>query len=200
MSNGGLFKEKFKIDSTRILDKDYATPGKYFVTICTGNRKLLFGKVVLEKTNLNQVGKIAEIFWQNIPVHFRNIKLWEYVIMPNHIHGIIEIMDDYFDEICRDAPRRVSTDVPMINFDFRNKFGPLNKNSLSSIINHYKGNVKRWCNRNGYLYFSWQSGFHEHIIKNEESLENIIFYIRNNPLFWYRDRNNPINFNQQNEK
>ena len=73
----------------------------------------------------------------------------------------------------------------------KNIFGPLNPKSLSLIINQFKGSVKRWCNKNGYEYFQWQFRFHDHIIRNEKSLNKIRHYIHNNPMKWERDRNNP---------
>jgi len=193
-----LFNNKYRKNSTRILDRDYSFPGKYFVTICTDKRKMFFGKVENNKMQFNKIGFMADKFWIEIPKHFENVRLLDYIIMPNHAHGIIEILDDFeLDATCRDlkdARSRVSTDIPAIDHNFRNKFGPLRKKSISSITQSYKASVKRWCNKNGFEYFSWQPRFYEHIIKSENSLENIIYYIRNNPLFWEKDKNNPINF------
>ena len=98
--------------------------------------------------------------------------------MPNHVHGIIQI--ENYDR--RNAPWRVPT-----------KFGPLVKNSLSSIINHYKGNVKRCCNKNNFEHFAWQTRFYDRIIRTDEELNRIRQYIQNNPLKWELDRNNQEN-------
>lgn len=192
-----LFQNKYRVDSTRILDRDYSLPGLYFVTICTENRKIFFSRVVDKKMVLNQIGEMADKFWKEIPEHFNNVELGRHVVMPNHVHGIIKIVDDYDimdGKRSRDARSRVSTPVPMVDFEFRNKFGPLRKKSLSSIIHAYKSSVKRWCNKNNFSYFKWQPRFHEHIIKNEKTLENINDYILNNPHNWEYDRNYPKKF------
>ena len=147
--------------------------GFYFVTICTKNREIFFGDVVDSKMVLSKIGLIADKYWREIPNHFPFVKLDEFIIMPNHIHGIIQINDNR-----RNAPRSVPTGIQ-----------PLVKNSLSSIINHFKGNVKRFCNNND-LEFAWQSRFHDRIIRNDDELNRIRRYIIDNPLKWELDRNN----------
>ncbi|MGM0495769.1 MAG: transposase [Bacillota bacterium] len=100
--------------------------------------------------------------------------------MPNHIHGIIQIDNGYDD--CRNAPWRVPTGIH-----------PLVKNSLSSILNHYKGGVKKYCNKNNFEYFAWQTRFYDRIIRNEQELNNIRQYILDNPLKWNLEKNNSEN-------
>ena len=168
----------------RLKEYDYSNSGYYYVTICTKNKNNYFGEVVDGKMKLAGIGDIAENFWLKIPDTYNNVILDEWIIMPNHIHGIIviqNIMNNRGDSNCKDrnAPRHVPTGLQ-----------PLCKNSLSSIINHYKGNVKRWCNKNGYEYFLWQSRFYDHIIRNEKSLFNIRKYIINNPINWDIDNEN----------
>ncbi len=90
----GLFKNKYRIDSTRLKDYDYSQDGSYFVTICTKERELFFGEVQNNKMILNDLGVIAEKYWLEIPQHFENTELDEFIIMPNHIHGIIVIDND----------------------------------------------------------------------------------------------------------
>lgn len=173
---------------------DYTEEGYYFVTICTKAKQLFFGEIegdgweaVME---FSEIGRIAEQFWLEIPVRFGHVNLDEFVIMPNHIHGIINI--DYSRGHAprqRHAPRRVSTDgmEPL-----RKRIEPLRKGSLSSIINHYKGNVTKWCKRNGF-YFAWQSRFHDRIIRDDRELNDIRDYIHINPFKWSVDINNPYN-------
>ncbi len=85
----------------RYKEYDYSQDGFYFVTICCKNREMFFGDVVVGKMQLSEIGKIAEKFWLEIPDHFSFVKLDKFIIMPNHIHGIIEI------DNCRNAPWRV---------------------------------------------------------------------------------------------
>ena len=86
------FQNKYTIKSTRLENYDYSQNGLYFVTICTKDREELFGKIVNEKMFLNDVGKIVNQFWQEIPKHFPFVNLDEFILMPNHMHGIIEIL------------------------------------------------------------------------------------------------------------
>lgn len=153
---------------------------------------MFFGDVIACKMRLSEIGKIAEKFWLEIPNHFSFVKLDKFIIMPNHIHGIIEINN------CRNAPRRVpvnNASTVEINAPQRVPTGiqPLVKNSLSSIINHFKGNTKKFCNKNNLEYFAWQARFHDRIIRNNNELNRIKRYIIDNPERWELDRNNPDN-------
>lgn len=89
-----LYKNKYRIESARLKGWDYGSPAHYFVTICTQNGIYFFGDVVKGKMVLSAIGEIADRFWKEIPEHFDNMKLDEYVIMQNHIHGIIIITDE----------------------------------------------------------------------------------------------------------
>ncbi len=73
----------------RLKNYDYRTPGAYFITLCAHKREYLFGQIINEKMILNHLGIIVESVWQNLPVHYSNIELDQFVIMPNHVHGII---------------------------------------------------------------------------------------------------------------
>lgn len=91
-----LYKNKYRIESTRLPNYDYSANGYYFVTICTHQKHCYFGNIVNARMHLSQVGKIAQKHWQDIPNHFNGVDIDRYVIMPNHVHGIIAI----------DKPRR----------------------------------------------------------------------------------------------
>ncbi len=168
---------------------DYSQDGFYFVTICCKNREMFFGDVKNKIIQLSEIGKIAEKFWLEIPDHFSFIKLDKFIIMPNHVHGIIEI------DNCRNAPRRVPVNNAPVEMNAPRRvptgIQPLVKNSLSSIINYFKGNTKRFCNKNNLEYVAWQPRFHDRIIRNNDELNRIRQYIIDNPLKWELDRNNP---------
>lgn len=153
---------------------DYSQEGFYFVTICAKNREIFFGEIINGEIKFSEIGLAADKFWREILNHFSFVGLDKFVVMPNHVHGIIQINNNR-----RNAPRRVPTGIQ-----------PLVKNSLSSIVNHFKGNVKRFCNKNNLEYFAWQSRFHDRIIRNENELNRIRQYIIDNPLKWELDRNN----------
>ncbi|MDD5341507.1 MAG: transposase [Patescibacteria group bacterium] len=136
---------------------------------------------------MSKIGQIVLDEWLKTQKLRPYIELDEFVIMPNHFHGIIVIKDNDFDlKNCRDAVHRVST---------TNRFGPLKPKSLSSIINTFKGAVSRNCHKND-LDFLWQDNYYEHIIKNDEDYARIKGYIANNPVNWQFDKNNPKNLNK----
>ena len=176
-----LYKNKYRIESIRLPNRDYAANGYYFVTICTHKKHCYFGKITNNQMKLSQVGRIAQKHWQEIPNHFNHVYIDAYVIMPNHLHGII-IID-------RPTQKLNLSSQPTDT----NKFAPLKSGSLSAVIQAYKASVTRWCRKNDDDIFRWQSRFYEHIIRNARSLENIRTYIINNPVKWSEDRNNPVN-------
>ncbi|RYD76098.1 MAG: transposase, partial [Sphingobacteriales bacterium] len=88
-----LFRNKYRIDSARLKEYDYSRNGMYFITICTHEMVCYFGEIQDRKIILNETGKIAHKYWQEIPQHFPNCKLDEFIVMPNHVHGIL-ILDN----------------------------------------------------------------------------------------------------------
>jgi putative transposase len=169
-----LYNNKYRVDSIRLKNWDYKSPAYYFVTICTRNNECLFGEVVKGEMKLTSLGVVALKSWQEIPRHFPHVKLDAFVVMPNHVHGIIVIVE-------------TQNFAPLQGFQ-PNKFGPQSKN-LASIIRGYKIGVKKWSTINN-ISFSWQERFYEHIIRNEKNLEDIRDYIVNNPLNWDKDEEN----------
>ena len=166
----------------RLDDWDYSTEGVYFITICCHNRELSFGFIDKNKVIFSEIGNIALQCWMEIPKHFSHVKIDEFVIMPNHIHGII--MLDY----SRVGPRHGMTLQSKHNRDEKiNKFSKPVKNSVSVIINQFKSSVKRWCNQNGYANFKWQSRFYDQILHTEKSIDAIREYIHLNPVNWQED-------------
>ena len=182
------FQNKYRIPSARLPNWDYGRNAAYFVTICTKDRKHFFGDIVDEQMQLSEIGKIAESEWLKTP-QIRpdmNLEMGEYVVMPNHFHGIIIIGKNEFNtqhiadgDACRDAMHCISTETP-------NKFGPQSKN-LASIIRGYKSAVTKYATINNII-FAWQSRFHDHIIKDEKSFQNISAYIANNIVNWSADQ------------
>lgn len=182
------FKGKYRIASTRLSSWDYSSPGHYFVTICTQNLQPFFGEVVDEVVRLSRPGEIIFEEWQNTEELRSNITLDEWVIMPNHIHGIIII-----NESDVETPRRgVSTET-----DEKRGNPKWKANSLGSIIGQFRGICTKRIRGEGYIDFAWQPRFYDHIIRNEKSLQQIREYIRNNPLQWELDRENPLNIHKR---
>lgn len=172
------FKNKYRIPSSRLQNWDYGWNAMYFVTICTRNREHFFGEVVDGEMQLSGIGIIANKYWHEIPQHFPFVNLDAFVVMPNHVHGIVII--DKNDGGCRSVETQNFASLP------KNKFGPQSQN-LASIIRGYKTGVKKYAAMNE-INFAWQSRFHDHIIRNEKSHNTIAEYIRNNPLKWEEDK------------
>jgi len=170
------YKNKYRINSARHPDWDYSNHGNYFVTICTYNRQHFFGDVLNGNMVLSDIGKIVKSQWIKT-FEMRpdmNLIMHNYIIMPNHFHAIIGIgKNKYNGDLGRDAMHCVSS------------FGSQSKN-LASIIRGFKIGVTknaRILNMN----FKWQTRFHDHIIRNENSFLIISNYIINNPKNWTQD-------------
>ncbi len=176
------FKNTYRIKSARLAGYDYRNEGLYFVTICTKNKFHYFGEIENGNLLLNEIGLIAHTYWADIPQHFNHVSLDEFVIMPDHMHGIICIEEKR--KIDRPSAETLhATSLPQLdnNQHFCN-ISP-KPNSLSTIIRSFKSSVSkdaRKINPN----FEWQSRFYDHIIRDVLSLDRIRNYILNNPANW----------------
>jgi REP element-mobilizing transposase RayT len=204
------FKNKYRIETTRLKNWDYGWNGAYFITICTQNRIYYFGEIENQKMQLSEIGKMAEKYWYEIPAHFPFAKLDAFVVMPNHIHGIIIIDKPDYGRVDKRIDERVDgrvngcvdgRNVETQNFASlqpsqlsqspsqpsspKNKFGPQSQN-LASIIRGYKIGVSKNARKIA-PDFVWQSRFYDHIIRNQKSFNKISEYIVNNPINWNQD-------------
>ncbi|MFC1598969.1 transposase [Patescibacteria group bacterium] len=172
------FKNKFRISSNRLKYWDYSCSGLYYITICTYKQECCFSKIKDDQIYLSEVGKIVYEEWLNTPKLRPNVFLDDFIIMPNHFHGIIGIKkeDNDFVRNRRDTARHVST---------IREFGYLQPKSLSSIVGAFKSAVTKQCHKNN-LKFQWQKNYYEHIIRDEEDYARIKEYIANNPTNWQR--------------
>ena len=186
-----LFNNRYKIKSSRLKHWDYSSCGGYYITICTKDRKCFFGDIVNGKMVLSNMGEIAHKYWNELPKHFDNVSLDEYVVMPNHIHGIVVIDFEYNYATRRDAINRVSTIG-----GFAKCKNPMIIRSLSTYIRWFKGRCSYEINKSmKNSHFQWQSRFYEHIIRNDSDLNRIREYIMNNPLQWEFDNEDPTHIN-----
>jgi|WetSurMetagenome_2_1015567.scaffolds.fasta_scaffold227713_2 putative transposase len=177
-----LFNNKYRIESARLKGYDYSSPGEYFVTICTGSMIECFGDVMYGEMKRNDVGEIAHQMWMNIPNHHEHAMLDEFIVMPNHVHGIVVLCEN---DHVRDAINRVSTGGTT-----KSKNPMLMRQSLPYIIRQYKGRVSFEIHKTNPDFF-WQPRFYDHIIRDEKGLNAIREYIKNNPAQWEYDRNDP---------
>jgi REP-associated tyrosine transposase len=168
-----LYKNKFRIESSRLKDWDYSTPWWYYVTICTKNFKSWFGQIKNGKMILNEFGKVVAEEWNKTKVIRKNVELDYYIIMPNHFHGIIII----------NGPEKIENVVEAHSDASLLKV----QNNLSDIIRGFKGSCTKQIHLSGNFSFKWQPRFYDHIIRNESDLRRIRTYIQNNPIKWELD-------------
>lgn len=168
----------------RLRDFDYSQEGGYFITICANNRKSILGKIENGKIKLSPIGEVVKRFWLEIPHHFKNVKSDAFVIMPNHLHGIIFLI-----EKCRGgvSPPNHKGEVTSL----------LQKPILGQIIAYYKYKTTKFINASRHTpsVRVWQRNYFEHVIRSQNELNHIRQYILDNPLKWALDRENPASNN-----
>lgn len=169
--------DKHQRHSIRLKDYDYSQAGAYFVTICTHKKEFLFGNVVNGEMRLNELGKVVQDEWHRSAKMRREIELDTFVVMPNHIHGIVTIVG-------------AQGLAPL-----QHGHPPLQRRprSLSTFVTGFKSAVTRRINDlRGTPYTPvWQRNYYEHVIRNEDDLDEIREYIVHNPLKWDLDSENP---------
>ncbi|RIY36850.1 hypothetical protein CKY20_04795 [Capnocytophaga canis] len=179
--------DKHKRRSIRLKGYDYSREGLYFITICCQNRAHYFGEIINEEMQLNEIGEIAQKCWRDIPNHFKNVLLHTFVVMPNHIHGIIEIVTPVGANQHLLDNETANQHLPDDN---RAKdISPLRgtSNTIGSIVRGFKIGVTKWVRSNTNIHQIWQRNYYEHIIRNEASYFRIHEYIENNPAKWTED-------------
>lgn len=192
--------------SIRLKGYDYSQEGMYFITICVQDHECIFGEIVQQIMILNDAGKIAEQCWLSIPEHFPNAILHEYVVMPNHIHGIIEITG-----IVGANHHSPVNNMDTMDIVGANHHSPINEmdkmdivraknfspqpiaqppqpfrspsRTIGSIIRGFKIGVTKWFDQS-----IWQRDYYEHILRSTEEYERIANYIINNPMKWKEDK------------
>ena len=174
-----LFNNKYRIKSTRLKHWDYSLNGAYYVTICTKNRECYLGKIINRKMILSEIGNIASNEWIKTRQIREHVILDEFVVMPNHLHGIVIIQNDNLPNVETHSHASLQT-------VHKNKFGPQIRN-LGAIIRGFKGTTTKQIRSIGHHNFAWQERYYEHIIRNEHELNRIREYIINNPLQWKLD-------------
>jgi len=182
------FRDKYRIPTSRLPNWDYSDNGYYFITICTKDKEEYFGEIIDNKMQLSEIGVIVGKYWFEIPNHFPHVELDEFVVMPNHMHGIIIIKNN----VPHVETQNFASLKQVKQIKPQNKFGPQSKN-LASIIRGYKIGVKKYATIYKINFF-WQSRFYDHIIRNEKEFCRIKQYIKDNPKNWETDRNNSGDF------
>lgn len=189
----GKFQNKYRISSIRAQWWDYGWNGAYFITICTQDRKHYFGEIRNNKMILSHAGIIADLLWHQIPIHHDNVELGDFVVMPNHIHGILIIdRQNNIDLDCADNLNdlhNVQTGhaLSLPPKPGSQRFQNIGKNTISSIVGSYKSAVTKHANRLGYPH-QWQKLFYDNIIRDNNQYQRISDYIVSNPENWTKDK------------
>ncbi len=173
-------KGKHHRRSIRLKNYDYSQGGAYFVTICTFNKECLLGNILDAKVQLSEIGKVVADYWRWLGQQYDYIYLDEWILMPNHLHGIIVITGQ-----CKGGARTAPT-----KGDKRKPLGRLIgafKTVSAKRINDMRKSVAAPV---------WQRNYYEHIIRNEMKLNSIREYIVNNPFKWDEDEENPVRQNK----
>jgi putative transposase len=171
--------------SVRLKGHDYAQPGAYFVTVCTRERESVLGRIVDSELRLSPIGEIVERNWHDIPARFPGIALDAFVVMPNHIHGIITVTDARHRRglINQTPTQGTLTDRPdwiLMKSDAM---------VLGKVVRHFKARITKMIHDSASDTFRWQRNYYEHVIRNDEELDAIRQYILSNPATWPTDEN-----------
>ncbi len=177
----------------RLKNYDYSQDGYYFVTICVKNKTEHFGEIINGKMILNEYGEIAKKQWLWIAEQYDYVKLDEWIIMLNHLHGILIIENDIKNigtnrVGCVGAGRDLPLRRPQRHDQQTQKTKP-----LSELIGAFKTTSSNLIHQNSLSEFQWQRNYYDRIIRNEKELDKIRKYIFENPLKWELDKNNPEN-------
>ena len=207
------YQDKYRISTTRLQNWDYGWNALYFITICTKNREHYFGEIENDNMVLTNIGVIADVFWHEIKNHSQFVDLDAFIVMPNHIHGILTINNpthnsDFVGDtvetrhalsLTQSPQPPSSSQQPNIHLQStdsiqtvgQKRFQNQGKNTLSSILGSYKSAVSKHAHRLGFE-FEWQSRFYDHIIRDNSSFLRIQKYIETNVINWDSDKFNDM--------
>ena len=208
------FRNKYRIPSARAQWWDYVNKASYFITICTAHKENYFGKIINGQMALSRIGIIADMLWHEIKNHFHLMELGEFVVMPNHIHGIMIINNTENNSVVDvetlpdvgilpivetlhatslqqqpSPPPQSSPQSPQSSSsqnEFMQSISPKSK-SIATVLRSYKSAVTNHVHRLGYD-FAWQPRFYDRIIRNDDEYRRIACYIINNPANWKKDK------------
>lgn len=178
--------------SIRLPGYDYSQPGEYYITMVAFGRKSIFGVVDGDRVRLNPYGQIARDCWKEMPIHFPFTEIGPFIVMPNHVHGIIHIVSeiDGRGTACIQGRGKACL-APTIDLaPTIEAFGKPNRGSIPTIIGSYKSAVTKRINeiRGTPSAPVWQRNYYEEIITTDDSYLTIAAYIESNPANWATDK------------
>jgi REP element-mobilizing transposase RayT len=166
--------QSYRIPSTRLQSRNYDEGGPYFVTICVAQRRCVFGEIARGEMRLSRLGALVNQCWHDLPNHHDGVEIDEFVVMPNHVHGILWLPHK---DVRENRPRP-------------NGFRSPAAGTLGSIVRSVKSAVTKRANEHDFR-FAWQPRFWDHVI-HDNALLSIREYIWQNPLNWAWDSQNPL--------
>jgi putative transposase len=170
----------------RLSTYDYSQPGMYFLTICTHDRQSIFGAIDAGYVFLNASGTLVESTWHALPHRFPNLKLDTFIVMPNHVHGIVFL----------ETPQSSQKPVASIALQSQRRLtgAPTNRTSLAHVVRAFKSLSAIGVNKIRMTpgFPVWQRNYYEHIIRTGKSLDRLRRYIKENPARWHSDAENPL--------
>ena len=174
---GTITKPFYSRRSPRLPGYDYRQSGTYFVTVCAEQMRLQFGTILDGELQLNSLGQLVSDEWKRLALARANVKLDRFVVMPNHVHGLIMIGE----EEERDSRQISGAETGAVT---------IQASSLGAIVGQFKAAVSRRAKTEGVAGDTriWQRGYYDHIVRDERSLNEIRRYILENPAKWHDDR------------
>ena len=198
-----LYKDKYRVKSARLKGWDYTSAGWYYVTICSRDRIPFFGEISSGEMYLTPIGKIVAYEWQRTERIRSYVSLDEWVIMPNHLHGIIILhpLESDVETSRANSVNRCTTSIHQNDLyhqnhkrrDVSTEKPRLKDGSLGALIGQIKSVCTKRIRSKGIRDFGWQAGYYDHIIRDNEDLGRIREYIYGNPDKWDEDVDNPAN-------
>ena len=194
-------EEQKRRRSIRLPDYDYAQTGAYFVTICTYDRLCLLGEILGCEMALTRAGQVVLECWNDLADHYSHVETDEFIVMPNHVHGIIVLTDQQRKNPIPDNvgagfnPDNVRAGFNPDNVGAGLKPAPTRRHPLSEIVRAFKTFSSRRINehRGSPGVPVWQRNYYERVIRNEQKLDSVRQYIVDNPAEWAEDAENPRN-------
>ena len=181
------FFGKYRNASARLPGWDYTSAGNYFVTICTRERMPWFGNVTNGVMRLSTVGLVVRDFWKNIPAIYPNVALDVFIVMPDHLHGILVLHHEHLPVTRMSVVGTPHWGVPTDNRQSDHRKPQWRKGSVGSIINQFKGTCTKHIRSMGHPDFGWQPRFHDEMLRTKRDMNRVRRYIWDNPRNWQND-------------
>jgi REP element-mobilizing transposase RayT len=162
--------DRYRGTSARLSGRDYSQAGAYFVTTCTRDREVWFGNVQEGRVILEPPGEVVKAVWESLPGRFAGLEVGDFVVMPNHVHGIVVLVGAQFI-----APNSAAGRRPF----------------LGEVVRTFKAASTRLIRDAGGTGFGWQPGYYDHVVRDGAEMTRIRSYIRANPVHWDEDELHP---------